>query len=40
MSKKVKRANVEMYSSYTIADDKARFKYESLLQDYHDLLKV
>lgn len=44
MSKKVKRGgNTEMYSSYTIGvggDDKARFKYEILFQDYHDLLKV
>ncbi|KAJ3704754.1 hypothetical protein LUZ61_008459 [Rhynchospora tenuis] len=39
MSKKMKRGNMEMYSSHTIADDKARFKYDSLLQDYHDLLK-
>ncbi|KAF3339122.1 hypothetical protein FCM35_KLT16593 [Carex littledalei] len=42
MSKKVKRGgNTEMYSSYTIGggDDKTRFKYEILLQDFHDLLK-
>ncbi|XP_078150706.1 uncharacterized protein LOC144546025 [Carex rostrata] len=44
MSKKAKRGgNTEMYSSsYTIGgggDDKARLKYEILLQDYHDLLK-